>query len=91
MAYGYDVKEEGDPYVDIAELALDQFSKLVQPGAFLVDIVPFLRYVPSWLPGAGFKKTGESWRSTLMEAVDMPYNFVLRRLVRELPPEFTVM
>lgn len=87
MAYGYEVDEYGDPYVDVVGLALDQFSQLAQPGAFVVDIVPALRHIPSWLPGAGFKKTAESWRDTLMEAVDMPYNFVQRRLVSELPLE----
>ncbi len=91
MAYGYDVLEDGDPYVEAVGLALDQFSQLSQPGAFVVDIAPVLRHVPSWLPGAGFKKTAELWRNTLMEAVDIPYNFVQQRLVRYLPPYFSAM
>lgn len=91
MSYGYDVQEDGDPCVEAVGLALDQFSKLSQPGAFLVDVAPVLRYVPSWLPGAGFKKTAEMWHKTLMEAVDMPYNLVKRRLVRELPLDYTAV
>ncbi|KAH9170063.1 cytochrome P450 oxidoreductase [Lactarius sanguifluus] len=27
-----------------------------RPGAWLVDTLPILRYIPAWMPGAGFKK-----------------------------------
>ncbi len=26
------------------------------PGRFLVDYIPFLRYIPEWVPGAKFQK-----------------------------------
>jgi len=40
ISHGYTVKEYDDPIVDIAEAAMNQFSELVEPGAYLVDMVP---------------------------------------------------
>ena len=31
-------------------------AELLIPGAFLVDIIPILKYVPEWFPGANFQK-----------------------------------
>ena len=32
------------------------------PGAFLVDIIPILKYVPEWFPGAKFQCKAASMR-----------------------------
>lgn len=40
-----------------------------------------VRYVPSWLPGAGFQKKAASWASTLSEMVEQPHNFVKQQIV----------
>lgn len=81
MSYGYPVQEGDDPYVNLVEYAVDQFSQISRPGAFLVDIIPSLRHMPSWFPGAGFKIKAQSWRKTLDEMVDVPYEFVKHRMV----------
>lgn len=31
--------------------ALSEFSAITTPGAFLVDMMPALKYVPDWFPG----------------------------------------
>ena len=40
ITYGYTVKEHDDSYVDLVETAVHQFSECLEPGAFLVDVVP---------------------------------------------------
>ncbi|KAF8626581.1 hypothetical protein AX15_004794 [Amanita polypyramis BW_CC] len=80
IAYGYDVKEENDPFVAIADEALEQFSVSVSPGAFLVNLVPALQLVPEWLPGTGFKQTAKAWRRTLYNMVDGPYQLVKNQI-----------
>jgi len=40
ISHGYAVKEYDDPIVDVVETAVSQFSECVEPGAFLVDLVP---------------------------------------------------
>ncbi|TDL20079.1 cytochrome P450 oxidoreductase OrdA-like protein [Rickenella mellea] len=77
ISHGYRVEQVGDdPLVDLADEALVQFSLSTTPGAWLVDVMPFLRYAPDWLPGTGFKRTAERWYKTLCELADKPHAFV---------------
>ncbi|KAF8631286.1 hypothetical protein AX15_002609 [Amanita polypyramis BW_CC] len=80
ISHGYEVKENNDPFVELADKATEQFSLATAPGGFLVDFVPALRFVPSWLPGAGFQKKAASWASTLSEMVEQPHNFVKQQI-----------
>jgi hypothetical protein len=44
ISYGYDVKEDlSDPYVALANDALDKFSKSTVLGEFPVDFLPIRR------------------------------------------------
>jgi hypothetical protein len=56
MTYSMKVQPYGDPYIKIAEEAMASISELLIPGAFLVDIIPILKYVPEWFPGARFQR-----------------------------------
>jgi hypothetical protein len=62
---------------------MEQFSKAAIPGKWLVDMIPILRYMPEWLPGAGeFQKCARLWKKTLYEAVNVPYTFVRGQMTR---------
>ncbi|KAH7889032.1 cytochrome P450 [Phlebopus sp. FC_14] len=80
FSHGYSVRDGVDPLVDLAERSMADFSALVVPGAFLVDVVPMLRYVPEWLPGSGFLQMAKSSRQLMNEAVKTPHQFVLDQL-----------
>lgn len=82
MTYGYEVQEGLDPMIELVEMAVQQFSVSTAPGAFLVDVFPALRYVPSWFPGGKWKRIVSSWQKTLLDMVDIPYHFVTERMVR---------
>ena len=56
MTYSINVRPYNDPYIKIAEEAVGAIAELLIPGAFLVDIIPILKYVPEWFPGAKFQK-----------------------------------
>ena len=56
MTYSIKVQPYKDPYIKIAEEAMESISELLIPGAFLVDIIPILKYVPEWFPGARFQR-----------------------------------
>ncbi|PPQ79518.1 hypothetical protein CVT25_003400 [Psilocybe cyanescens] len=81
ISHGYEVKESHDPFVEIADLATEQFSLATAPGAFLVDLIPALRHVPQWFPGASFRLQADKWAATLSEMVNGPYNFVKQQMV----------
>lgn len=70
------MKENNDPFVDLANRAMDQFSRSTATGAFMVDIIPSLAKVPEWFPGAGFKRMAREWHATLEEMASAPYKFV---------------
>jgi hypothetical protein len=50
----------------INEATDHQFTAQVQ-GRFWVDYVPFLRFLPEWLPGMGWKRQGLRWREQVDE------------------------
>ncbi|KAK7052993.1 hypothetical protein VNI00_004314 [Paramarasmius palmivorus] len=73
ICYGLEVKTANDPWVAIAEEAINPLMDALMPGAFLVDSLPFLKYVPSWLPGAGFKRNARKWKDFATRLLNAPY------------------
>ncbi|KAF7440055.1 hypothetical protein PC9H_000397 [Pleurotus ostreatus] len=71
--YGLDVLPENDPNIERAEKALDNFKHAAIAGLYLVDVLPFLKYVPSWMPGAGFKRFAEKSRPDTMDMLNAPF------------------
>ena len=84
IIYGIDVKESDDPYISIAEEALNGLAEAGVFGVFWVDIFPLLKYVPSWVPGAGFQKTAARWKAALVDMIEKPFQYVKEQLVKNL-------
>ncbi|KAJ7477304.1 cytochrome P450 [Mycena galericulata] len=82
IAYGYHVcvGPRKDLFLDLSETASRNFADTTKPAAFMVDIVPALRYWPEWLPGGGFKTIARQWAKQLQDTVDMPFEFVKTQL-----------
>jgi hypothetical protein len=83
VTYGIEVKESYDPYISLAQEALNGLNEATAPGAFLVDFFPILKYVPSWFPGAGFQKKAAHWRELNASMIEKPFYHVKEQLVRE--------
>jgi hypothetical protein len=84
IAYGIDVQEFEDPYLLLAEEALNGLNQAVNLGTFWVDLFPLLKYVPSWFPGAGFQKKAAHWRKVNATLAEKPFRYVEEQLVGEL-------
>ena len=82
ISHGYRPTAEDDSLIRIADEATDQLNVLLSPGVFAVDFLPFLRYIPEWFPGGGFRKIVREWRHTLFDMTEMSYEFVLDQMVR---------
>ncbi|KAK0199540.1 cytochrome P450 [Desarmillaria ectypa] len=80
ITYGIDTLPEGDPFVAAAEDALHAVAVAAIPGTFLVDSLPFLKYVPEWFPGAGFQRKAREWKVLARRMVDIPYAEAMRRI-----------
>ncbi|KAI0767318.1 cytochrome P450 [Fomes fomentarius] len=59
----------------------DARPQSVAPGKFLVERFPFLRYVPSWVPDAGFQKQFAEWRVLIKALRDMPFKHMKRNMI----------
>ena len=82
VAYGIDVVNSDDPFILAVERGVRALSVAARPGAFLVDSLPALRWVPSWMPGAGFKCWAEQANELVSAMRDAPLVFVENALVR---------
>ncbi|KAF5346819.1 hypothetical protein D9756_010547 [Leucocoprinus leucothites] len=80
MTYGLPVQRQHDPLIHFAERALGGSAAAASPGRFLVNVVPWLKYVPDWMPGAGFKRLGKSIMKELVQLREEPYQAVLQMI-----------
>ena len=54
MTYGVDVHPTNDPNLQVAKLANVAVVEALTTGSTSVDIIPILKHLPSWVPGASF-------------------------------------
>ncbi|KAF8444949.1 cytochrome P450 [Boletus edulis BED1] len=80
VTYGYTVQEEKDPFVELGEKVLAIGSLIATPGAFLVDFIPSLRYLPEWFPGASFLRDAKKYNQLLMDSVLKPHQYVVDQM-----------
>jgi len=58
------------------------FGQATQPGRFLVDAFPWLRFVPEWFPSAGWKKTARKWRQICDRMPTAGYEWTLEQITQ---------
>jgi hypothetical protein len=76
-----------DPLIKLSEEALNAITAGCAPGRFLVDVFPVLKYVPGWMPGAGFQAQGREWGAAVTRMCDASYEANVKASVR-LPKGF---
>ncbi|TFK33360.1 cytochrome P450, partial [Crucibulum laeve] len=74
LGYGIHIKPSRDPYIDLAEQAMATITAAAAPGAFLVDMIPMLKYVPEWVPGAGFQRKAREWKKLAVRFREEPFD-----------------
>ncbi|KAG2008247.1 cytochrome P450, variant 2 [Coprinopsis cinerea AmutBmut pab1-1] len=80
VSYGINVKSAEDQYLLDAEGAMSGFMEAGIPGRFWVDLFPALKYVPSWMPGAEFKRKAARWARLNDISLERPFKHVLDQL-----------
>jgi len=76
ITYGLDIQSAGDPYIRMAEESALALATAGRPSTFLVNTLPFLKHVPDWFPGAGFKAIAKEVQKINMVAIGAPFQFV---------------
>ncbi|OAK99149.1 cytochrome P450 [Phaeosphaeriaceae sp. SRC1lsM3a] len=81
IIYGYTAEAKGpDVLVDMAGKTMADFSDASVPGKWPVDIMPFLRFLPDWMPGTSFKETARTMAAQLQRTTEQPYAFVKQQM-----------
>jgi hypothetical protein len=81
MMYGYAPESLDDPVIHIAEQGARLGASLIEPGGTLINVLPILRHIPSWVPGATAKKTAEKVKWLIGEMKRIPMERVTAAMV----------
>ncbi|KAF8719237.1 hypothetical protein AX14_011281 [Amanita brunnescens Koide BX004] len=81
--FGYDIAtgNANDRYVDLAEHILTVIPELLQPGRNMINVFPFLRFIPPWIPGASTQKLVVRVKKLWMAYKTEPYEYVKSNLL----------
>ncbi|KZP19024.1 cytochrome P450 [Athelia psychrophila] len=91
LAYGINVLPSNDPYISVAEQGIARLAEATVPGAYLVDTFPLLKYVPAWVPGAGFQRKTQEWKKLAVELLNSPFDAVKKEIASgTATPSFTL-
>ncbi|KAG8948167.1 hypothetical protein FRC04_009966 [Tulasnella sp. 424] len=63
LSYGRLGDEQGRDYVKLNRRVLDVVNVVF--GGYMVDLIPALQYIPSWLPGMKFKRDASKWKKEI--------------------------
>ncbi|KAG8723938.1 hypothetical protein FRC09_001047 [Ceratobasidium sp. 395] len=78
--YGYDASHPFDELVYLVETAVDKVCEAASTSNFYVNTIPWLKYVPSWLPGAGWKRQANAWRVEKDKLQNDPFEWTKLRM-----------
>jgi hypothetical protein len=95
--YGHRVIPQNDEFVTLAEKVRDVGVEAEKKGPYLVDIFPLrayrslrthpygnasaVKHVPTWIPGARFKRDAREWGKVVDQLRRRPYEMVKKQMV----------
>lgn len=68
----------------ISEEALTGFNAAFVPGKYLVEMFPSMRYLPSWLPWAKFKREANGCRLAALKIRNVTWEDAIKAIVSSL-------
>lgn len=78
--YGYDVEPHNDRFVHLAEEAIEKGSSAMMPGSTIVNAIPSLRKIPSWVP-VPFWRMAKNCKKLTADLLNIPYEDVKAKMV----------
>ncbi|PBL03980.1 cytochrome P450 [Armillaria gallica] len=73
LAYG---QKNSEQFLDLAHKSMESTNSLGIPSTTIVDMFPFLKHTPIWMPFVSFRKNAEKVRQIVRKAHDVPFNLV---------------
>jgi hypothetical protein len=62
-------------------LPICEYCIVVYPNVAYGPHANRVKYVPEWMPGAGFKRQAAIWKKQTYESIELPFNMVKKRKV----------
>ncbi|KAI0295686.1 cytochrome P450 [Russula brevipes] len=91
VVYGLEATRDDDPALIKVEGATDLLANQITAGGGLwaVDILPCLKHLPTWFPGAGFLRKAAAWKETIVDSVEFPFSLYKANMCAgTVPPSF---
>ncbi|CAE6475243.1 unnamed protein product [Rhizoctonia solani] len=82
--YGYTVKDTQDSLVQDSATLVENFTIAAIPTNFLVNFIPWLKYVPEWFPGAQWKRKIMEWKQLKDRVINGPYDWAKSQIASGL-------
>ncbi|TFK91405.1 cytochrome P450 [Polyporus arcularius HHB13444] len=82
ISHGHRVTARDDPYVKKANEFADNFAEASLPNNYIVDWLPFLAKLPSFLPGMGFKEKARQWREQYFSLAEEGHRMVKEEITK---------
>ncbi|KAJ3570794.1 hypothetical protein NP233_g4169 [Leucocoprinus birnbaumii] len=76
LAYGLSIKKTNDPWITIAEQGMHCLTTAAVPGKHAVDVIPLLKYLPEWFPGASFQRDAKEGKRIFARFLEEPFEAV---------------
>ncbi|CAE6452460.1 unnamed protein product [Rhizoctonia solani] len=80
VTYGYLVTDANDPHVTSSDEAIESLGRVAMMGNYLVDSYPFLRHLPEWLPGMGFRVKAREWSKLPNKMANDPFEWTKKQM-----------
>lgn len=86
VTYGVGVVHNSEiDLISLGETIGNGVADVGAPGAFLVDFLPILQYIPAWMPGAGFQRRLSFYKHVSETFTTYPFAMVKASLVCVCP------
>ncbi|KAG2117754.1 cytochrome P450 [Suillus clintonianus] len=80
--YDYEAQRNDDPLLLTAEKAIKVFLEVASPQtSAILETFPFLLKLPSWFPGANFKRLAVQSQKNATAMVDIPFRYARERVM----------
>ncbi|KZT28053.1 cytochrome P450 [Neolentinus lepideus HHB14362 ss-1] len=90
VTYGYEPQEYDDPLLELNNRAMEQTSIMISLNVFLVDVLPILKHIPAWFPGARFNRIAPEWAKCTSDLQEIPLRYVKDQMSKgSALPSFT--
>ncbi|KAF7428809.1 hypothetical protein PC9H_008041 [Pleurotus ostreatus] len=82
IAYGHQICSDDDEFIRISTEGANSFLVGGTPGTTMIDLLPILRYFPSWFPGTHYAEAARKWKPVVDRMHGHPYNTVRNRMAQ---------